>query len=90
MRTLLRLVSPANKYYQETARKINMELLPTTYAQIRLGELFSFFQREKFPKFGAWNCKLSMNEIPLFPQSPVLYILFHTVQMRKFSGFSMS
>lgn len=44
-----------------------MELLPTTYAQIRLGELFSFFQREKFPNFGTWNCKLFMNEIPLFP-----------------------
>ena len=67
-----------------------MELLPTTYAQIRLGELFSFFEREKFPIFVSKKCKLFMNEIPLFPYSPVLSILFHTVQMRNFSGFSMS
>lgn len=44
-----------------------MELLPTTYAQIRLGELFSFFEREKFPIFVSKKCKLFMNEIPLFP-----------------------
>ena len=31
-----------------------------------------------------------MNEIPFFPYSPVSYILLHTVQMRKFSGFFMS
>ena len=44
-----------------------MELLPTTYAQIRLGELFSFFKREKFPIFAPEKSKLFMNEIPLCP-----------------------